>query len=51
VNQKKRPPIDNLWIKVATLSVEAKGKVVVTISNADTDGHVIADAVQLVPAR
>jgi FAD dependent oxidoreductase len=51
VNEKKTPPIDGTWIAVATADLAANETVAVTISNADTDGFVIVDAIQIVPVR
>jgi choline dehydrogenase-like flavoprotein len=48
VNQRQAPPIDGAWRSLGTHSFKA-GTAVVTVSNRDTDGHVIADAVQLLP--
>ncbi len=48
VNQRLNPPFDKLFAAVGTYEF-AGSKAVVEISNADTDGYVIVDAVQLVP--
>jgi hypothetical protein len=48
VNQRKAPQRDQLFQPVAEL--ELSGPVTVTISNAGTDGYVVIDAVQLLPA-
>jgi hypothetical protein len=50
VNQRQAPPIDGSWISLGAHTFKA-GKAVVTISNRDTDGHVIADAVQFLSAE
>ena len=47
VNQKMTPTIDNLFQPLDSLTLKADDVVEVTVSNAGTDGHVIADAVQL----
>ncbi len=47
VNQKKTGPIDKTWVSLGTHTFAA-GKAAVTVSNAGTDGYVIADAVWLV---
>lgn len=47
VNQKKTPPIDNLFLSLGVFRFEANKPAVITIENADTDGIVGADAVQL----
>jgi hypothetical protein len=49
VNQKKEPPIEGTWISLGTFEGVTSQPMVVTVSNADTDGHVIADAIQLLP--
>ena len=51
VNQKQPPPIDDTWISLGNYRFDADKPAVITISNNDTDGHVIADAVQLLPMR
>jgi hypothetical protein len=51
VNQKKQPPISELFVSVGTFKFE-KGKAGnVLISNDGTDGFVIIDAVQFVPVK
>ena len=47
LNQRKAPAIDGLFESLGEF--EFAGSAVVVISNAGTDGHVIADAVQLLP--
>jgi len=49
VNQREKPPIDGLLLPLGTLDLAAGATVRVTISNAGTDGYVIADAIQLLP--
>jgi hypothetical protein len=48
VNQKQKPPIDGVFVSVGTYTFSKDGEASVTISNEGTNGHVIADAVQLV---
>lgn len=48
VNQRQRPAIDGLFQPVGTFAFQADTDYVIEISNAGTDGHVIADAVQLI---
>ncbi|MBW3600643.1 MAG: FAD-dependent oxidoreductase, partial [Planctomycetes bacterium] len=48
VNQRQSPAISGAWVSLGTFDFDA-GKTTVTISNKATDGHVIADAVQLLP--
>ena len=45
IDQKKKPAIDGLFESVGTFEFDKQA--VVTISNTDTNGHVIIDAVQL----
>lgn len=47
VNQKKTPPIDKLFLSLGVFRFEADKPAAITIENADTDGIVGADAVQL----
>ena len=47
VNQKKTPPIDELFLSLGVFRFEQDKPAVITIENADTDGIVGADAVQL----
>lgn len=51
IDQRENPPIEGVWITVATVELAAGESVVVTITNEATDGYVIVDAVQLVPAE
>lgn len=50
VNQKQKPE-DGPFTSVAKITVPTNASVVVTISNAGTTGHVILDAVQLLPTE
>ncbi|HEV3029375.1 MAG TPA: FAD-dependent oxidoreductase, partial [Planctomycetota bacterium] len=47
VNQRLAPPLRGLWIAVGTYDF-TRSPAVVEISNAETDGYVIVDAVELV---
>jgi hypothetical protein len=49
LDQRKPPAIDGAWQSLGTYAFGETGAV--TISNAGTDGFVIADAVQFVPAK
>ncbi len=52
VNQKKSPPIENRFVSLGTFQFVADvERRLVTISNEAADGHVIADAIQLLPAK
>ena len=50
VNEQKPPPIDGHFISLGTFHFEAGAEAVVEVSNEGTKGHVIIDAVQLLPA-
>lgn len=50
VNQKQPPAIDRLFVSLGTFRFDAGARATVEISNTNTDGHVIVDAVQLVPS-
>lgn len=47
INQRMPPRLDNVSVSIGTFEFAAQAEIV--ISNEDTDGYVIADAVQLVP--
>lgn len=51
INQQQKPPLQNLFITLGTFRFEQGGKGAVTISNRDTDGYVIVDAVQFRPVK
>ena len=51
VDQRKPAEADGAWHAVGTYEFAADRPAVVTITNAGTDGHVILDAVQFVPAK
>ena len=51
VNQQKAPAVDSLFQPVDTLQLKAGEVVRVVVSNAGTNGHVIVDAVQLLPVK
>ncbi len=51
VNQQRAPEIDNLFQPIGVLKLKADESVEVLISNEGTNGHVIADAVQLLPVQ
>ena len=51
VNQKLVPPIDKLFISLGQFTFTEDKPAIITISNADTDGFVVVDAVQLVPVK
>jgi len=49
LNQKKTPPIEGLWVSLGKFDLAPQSTV--TIENRGADGHVIADAVQALPAQ
>jgi hypothetical protein len=49
IDQSIEPPEEGLWISLGTFRFEANGQAFVIISNEDTRGHVVADAVQFIP--
>lgn len=51
INQKKVPPIDKRFHPVATVRFTAGEDGSVTITNEGTDGYVVVDAIQLIPAQ
>ena len=48
IDQRKKAPIDGLFLPLGTFDLDEKSSVVVT--NADANGYVVIDAVQLLPA-
>ncbi len=51
VNQKQAPPLDRVFVSLGRFRFEANGAGFVLVSNAETRGHVIADAVQFLPVE
>jgi hypothetical protein len=51
VNQKSKPDAADGFMRVGTYRFTADAESYVEISNAETDGHVIVDAVQLLPVQ
>ena len=51
INQQHPPEIDRLFTSLGTFHFDANTKATVEISNTNTNGHVIVDAVQLLPAK
>lgn len=51
VDEKVAPPIDGRFISLGQYRFELNGQGFVIVSNEDTTGHVIADAVQFIPAE
>ena len=51
VNQRQRPPRAGWFTSLGTHRLERGMSTVITVGTAGTDGHVIVDALQLVPAQ
>ncbi len=51
VNQKQKPPIDDLFVSLGTFDFAPDTDAHVVITNQNTDGHVVVDAVQWLPAN
>ena len=51
VNQRKTPPLDGAFVKLGELPLDATKPVHIVVETTGTDGHVIVDAVQLLPVR
>jgi hypothetical protein len=51
IDQRKKPAIDKLWVSLGTFDFTADKPAVVEITNNGTDGHVIIDAIQFLPAK
>ena len=49
VNMQKTPPIDGRFLSLGEYRFEVAGQSFVLISNENTEGHVVADAVQFLP--
>ena len=51
IDQTKRPPSDGHFVSLGTFRFTADSPAVIEVSNADTKGIVVIDAVQVLPAR
>jgi len=51
VNQKVAPPVEKYFVSLGTYRFEAGKPAAVTVSNEGTNGYVIIDAVQVIPAK
>jgi len=51
VDQRKRPAGKELFASLGTFELQAGERAIVEISNANTDGYVVADCLQLVPEK
>ncbi len=50
VNQRERPPLDGHFVSLGTYRFEQEGQGYILVSTEGTDGFVIVDALQLIPA-
>jgi len=46
IDQREKPPVDDHWVRLGSFPAVEGDEVTVTLTNANTDGYVIADAVQ-----
>ena len=51
INQRTPPPLDHRFVSLGKFRFDESGQWYVLISNEGTDGHVIVDALQLLPAE
>lgn len=51
INQKQTPPLDSLFVSLGKFRFAPGTPGVITISNAEADGHTIVDAIQLLPIQ
>ena len=51
INQRTPPPIDHRFVSLGKFRFDESGQWYILISNEGTDGHVIVDALQLLPAE
>ncbi|GAA5506793.1 DUF1553 domain-containing protein [Novipirellula caenicola] len=49
INQRRVPPEEGVWISLGEYDFERNGQAFVIVSNEDSDGYVIVDAVQFLP--
>lgn len=49
IDQRKTPPIDDLFLSLGSFELSPNDNAVVEISNANTDGYVVVDCLQLIP--
>lgn len=48
VNQQKTPAIDKTWHKLGTFTASDSKPIIISITNQNTDGYVVVDAIQLI---
>jgi hypothetical protein len=51
VNQKQSPAIEKMFTSLGQFELSPEKPLVVSVSNANTDGHVIVDAIWVVPVK
>lgn len=51
VNQRKAPPLDGMFVSIGQVTCQTNDVVTITLSNEQSNGHVVADAVQLLPQK
>jgi hypothetical protein len=51
INQRESPPIDGVFISLGTYRFTPNEPAAVMITTEGTDGYVVVDALQLLPAR
>ncbi len=51
INQRMQPSVENLFVSLGNYNFHSNAPAAVSISNQGTNGHVIADAVQFLPAQ
>ena len=51
INQKKQPSHEGLFYSLGTYNLRKDDRIIVTVSNKDTDGYVVVDALQLLPSK
>jgi hypothetical protein len=51
IDQRKKPPIDGLWVSLGTFPFDKGKGGSVTVANTDADGYVVIDAVQWVSVK
>ena len=51
INQKKQPSHEGLFYSLGTYNLRKDDRIIVTVSNQDTDGYVVVDALQLLPSK
>ncbi|MFW6169803.1 MAG: FAD-dependent oxidoreductase [Planctomycetota bacterium] len=51
IDQRKTPPIDDLFLSLGSFELSPNDNPVIEISNAGTDGYVVVDCLQIIPER